>query len=229
MKKLSLLIVIAMLLSIGGVYATWTYVQNKDVADDSVGKQMNLTSVEYSNGYGVYEINHSDVVLTIDPLEGSAHTTGLLVSGNLVVTFTPSTNAPVEIKTGGVDSTFAISISSTGDWVYDDGNGEKPIITLNTDHGDGSGAHDVEWELQSNGTFTYTVTAAQIKEHLNLTPFVLDTKADYDAYNAVLRNGSIVFFNIFLITYNKRKSLIRWSILNFNQLIISFIRRCFNC
>ena len=189
MKKLSLLIALCMLLTIGGVYATWTYTQTTDVADESVGAAMNLTGVAYAGSYGTYSINTDTLALTIDPKPGTSHITSLQVAGEIVVTFTPSLVAPAEIKEKGVPTTFSFELSNTN-WTFDDGHGEgaKNIIAL--EH---TGEHEVVWVEQNDGTFTFTLTAGEIAEHLALTEFELDTKTLYDAYTVALRGGQIVF------------------------------------
>ena len=98
MKKLSLLIALCMLLTIGGVYATWTYTQNTDVADEAVNMNINLTDVAYSGSYGTYKVDTSSLKLAIEPKADTTHTTALYIEGNIVVTFTPNSVAPVEIK-----------------------------------------------------------------------------------------------------------------------------------
>ena len=45
MKKISVLIMLILCVTIGGVYATWTYTQATDVADEAVNMNMNLTDV----------------------------------------------------------------------------------------------------------------------------------------------------------------------------------------
>ena len=182
MKKLSLLIALCMLLTIGGVYATWTYTQNTDVADEAVNMNMNLTDVAYSGSYGTYKIDTSSLKLAIDPKAGTTHTTALYIEGNIVVTFTPNSVAPVEIKENGLDTTYTLSLSNPN-WQYDSRN----IVTLN--HAE---AHDIEWVKQADGTFTYTISAADLAGHISLAEIVLDTKVAYDAYNAVLGQGAIV-------------------------------------
>ena len=182
MKKLSLLIALCMLLTIGGVYATWTYTQNTDVADEAVNMNMNLTDVAYSGSYGTYKVDTSSLKLAIDPKAGTTHTTALYIEGNIVVTFTPNSVAPVEIKENGLDTTYTLSLSNPN-WQYDSRN----IVTLN--HAE---AHDIEWVKQADGTFTYTISAADLAGHISLAEIVLDTKVAYDAYNAVLGQGAIV-------------------------------------
>ena len=191
MKKLSILIALMLCITIGGVYATWTYTQTTDVADESVGTAMNLTSVVYAGSYGTYKIDRSTLALTIDPKSGTTHTTSLQVAGEIVVTFTPATHAPVEIKESGVPTEYSFSLSNDA-WTFDDGHGDgsKAIVALNPGH---NGTHDVVWTPVGDGTFTFTLNAAEISNHLILTEFVLDTKTLYDEYNTALSKGQIVF------------------------------------
>ncbi len=190
MKKLSALIALMLCITIGGVYATWTYTQTTDVADESVGAAMNLTGVAYAGSYGTYEIDKSTLLLTIDPKAGTTHTTALQVAGEIVVTFTPSNVAPVEIKQNGVPTKFSFSLSNDS-WTFDDGHGagSKSLVSLTN-----PGLHNVDqWVPVGDGSFTFTLSAAQIAAHLNLTEFVLDTKTLYDEYTVALRAGQIVF------------------------------------
>lgn len=190
MKKLSLLIALCMLLTVGGVYATWTYTQATDVADEAVNMSLNLGTVAYIGTYGTYSINQDSLKLTIDPKAGTTHTTALTVSGEVVITFTPNTYAPEEVKQDAVASTFAFTLANPS-WLYDDdttdGEAAKPIVVLAHPE-----AHNITWTKQGDGSFTMTLDAAAIAEHIQLTEFNLDTKSDYDAYNTVLGQGSIV-------------------------------------
>ena len=186
MKKLAVLIALILWVTIGGVYATWTYTQNTDVADESIGMTMNLTDVAYSGSYGTYKINTDSLKLKIDPKEGTTHTTALYIEGEIVITFTPNSVAPETVKENGVDSTFRFSLSNAN-WTYDDGNGAKTLITLGHE-----GDEDISWgEPGEDGVFTYIITAQDLAGHITLTEFNLDTKVKYDAFNEVLRQGQI--------------------------------------
>lgn len=181
MRKLSLLIALCTLLTVGGVYATWTYTQNTDVADEAVNMNMNLTDVAYSGSYGTYKVDTTGLSMKIDPKAGTAHTTALYMSGAIVITFTPNSVAPDEVKANGVASTFQFSLAD--DWKYQD----QDIVTINHTE-----KHDITWVPQADGTFTFTISAEDLVDHFSLTEFQLDTKTDYDAYNAVLGTGSVV-------------------------------------
>ena len=182
MKKLGLLIAMILCVTIGGVYATWTYTQNTDVADETVNKSLNLTGVEYVGSYGTYNVNVDGLTLKIDPKPGTTHTTALVAEGEIVITFTPNSVAPQTVKDSAVASTYQFTLSNAN-WIYE---GNKVVELKHT------GAHDITWTKQDDGTFTFVITATAVLEHISLTEFNLDTKAKYDAYNTVLGTGAIL-------------------------------------
>lgn len=181
MKKLSILIALILCVTVGGVYATWVYSQSDDVADITGAKAITMTEATFTGTYGTYHVDTSELSMVVDPKEGTTHTTALKITGNLVIGFTPNTYAPEEVKTNGVASTFAFSLSNA-DWKYDGQN----ILTVDLNK------HNIAWTPDGNGAFTYTISAADLADYIELTEFTLDTKADYDAYDAVLTNGQIV-------------------------------------
>lgn len=181
MKKLSILIALILCITIGGVYATWVYSQSDDVADITGAKAITMTEATFTGTYGTYHVNTSELSMVVDPKEGTTHNTALKISGNLVISFTPNTYAPEDVKNGGVPSTFAFSLSNAN-WKY---NG-RDIMRVDTEK------HNITWAPDGSGAFTFTITAAELANYITLTEFTLDTKVDYDAYDAVLTNGQIV-------------------------------------
>ncbi len=182
MKKLSLLISLLLCVTIGGVYATWVYSQSSDVADITGAKAITMTEATFTGTYGTYSVDTSNLTMVVDPKEGTAHTTSLKITGYLTITFTPNTHAPTEVKTNAIPTTYAFSLSNQN-WQYDDTN----IMAVDTS------TKNIVWgPAESDGTFVYTISADELANILTLTEFTLDTKADYDAYDAVLTNGQIV-------------------------------------
>jgi len=183
MRKFSLLIALALLITISGVYATWVYSQSDDVADITGAKAITMTEATFTGTYGTYHVDTSGLSMVVDPKEGTTHTTALKITGNIVISFTPNTYAPAEVKQNGVASTFAFSLSNA-DWEYDD----TPIMTIKD-----ATKKNITWTNNGDGTFSYIISAdALANDYLTLTEFVLDTKAEYDAYDAVLTNGQVV-------------------------------------
>ena len=180
MKKLSLLIALCMLISIGGVYATWTYIDKTDVADESINMAMNLSSVAYAGTYGNYEINTSSLKILVDPKENTTHTTALKIEGEITITFTPNVFAPETVKNNGVASTFQFTLTNN-EWKYE---GQKILTLVHDDK------ENIQWTRNGN-VFTYTISADDLYEHFQLNEFVLDTKAKYDAFSTALGTGQI--------------------------------------
>ena len=172
---------LALCITIGGVYATWVYSQSDDVADITGAKAVTMTEATFTGTYGTYSVDTTGLTMVVDPKENTTHTTALKIDGDLVIKFTPNTYAPTEVKTNGVPSTFAFSLSNS-DWKYEG----LDIMTIDT------AKHDITWTPDGAGAFTYTIPADDLAGYITFTEFNLDTKADYDAYDLVLTNGQIV-------------------------------------
>lgn len=179
MKKLATLIAIMLMVTIGGVYASWTYLNNTDVADQKKDKTMNLTGIVYTTSYGAYSLNADTLLMKIDPVQGTSHDTGLVVEGEIIITFTPNVYATEEVKTNGIDTTWQLALADATR-TFDDGHGEGKQLIMKINHPDVK--HDVAWTKQADGTFTCEISAAEFASHLTLTAFTLDTETLYHAY-----------------------------------------------
>jgi len=109
MKKLSLLMALFMCLTIGGVYAAWTYSGTNDIADVLYEAKVTIADTEIKDANGIYKIE-SNLVLLVDQKAGTDHVAELKFESNnsnpiyVKVTFTPSDGAPREVKQGAVKS-----------------------------------------------------------------------------------------------------------------------------
>ena len=197
MRKLSLLIALCTLLTIGGVYATWTY-SDGAIQDGTGEKAMQLSGLGSATPHGTYAVKTSGLALMIDPASQTnparpkdVHVTTLRGEGSVVLTFTPNINASDDIKTHGPDSVFAIRINGPADWTYDDHSdkGSRDVLVLKpTDHD-----HTITWVSDGNGAFTFEIPASVILEHLELTEFTLDTINDYNEFTEILKQATIEF------------------------------------
>ena len=201
MKKISLLIALCMLLTVGGVYATWIYTAN-DVADQNQPMSLTLTNTDFEGTHGTYTIDVSHLTMTIDPKENHTdkHTTALYFNddGYVRITFTPNENAPADVKQYGLLSYFSLSLSNNS-WTFDDntGAGARNIITLNHNEEHRILPTNVmedgvmNWVKEGN-SFHCDIPVEFFEDHIILTEFLLDTKADYDNFQTVLENGKII-------------------------------------
>lgn len=177
MKKLSVLIALALVLTIGGAYATWTYAAGgAQGTSGSVEIGMGTLETDGDISIGSFAIT-SKPTLTVEPkVDKSDYTTTLNVTGDLVITFTPSASAQQTIKENGTPVNVTIEVGAGNQY---DG---KTLLTL------ADGADNV---FEFAGGLTVTITAAQLSAILDLEGIELNTVAAYNDYAAILEGYSI--------------------------------------
>lgn len=201
MKKLSALMALLLCVTIGGVYATWTYAGTNDIADAFAEAKVTIADAELSGANGTYKIE-SNLVLTVDQKASNDHTAELKFAANdgqdiyLTVTFTPAENAPVDIKENGVPSELYFGVTTDmkykmdAEGNYNENGTEKDIFKF-ANASDGVFSKNIEWTEQ-DGAFTYTLDEAALRNQIQLNDtFVLDIKAEHDAFREAM-NGNIV-------------------------------------
>jgi hypothetical protein len=203
MKKLSVLIALMLVLTVGGVYATWSYAGTDDIADARAEAKVTIADVELKGANGTYAVT-SNLVLSVDQANED-HEAELVFDSNngqaiyLKVTFTPSANAPQDIKDNGIDSALHFGVTTPMQYKMDaEGNYSetgtaKDIFTLSPaeNHG-GAFTKNINWTAEDDGTFTYTMNEAALRDAIKLSQtFVLDTKTEYDKFAAAMA-GNIV-------------------------------------
>ena len=191
MKKLSLLIAMILCVTIGGVYAVWTYSGTNDIADVSTEAKVTMADFTLTGAAGVYTVS-SNLVLTVDQASKKDHDAELVFSSNndqeiyLKITFKPSEDADNTIKEYGVETT--LTFTTTTDMTYKmDRNGnynengeETPIFTFGA-------PINIVWVPQNDGSFLYTMDGAELAEYIKLSQkFILDIKHEYDMFKAAL-------------------------------------------
>ena len=192
MVRLGLIALLLVCITITGVYAVWTYAGTNDIADAYAEAKVTIADVELTGANGTYKIE-SNLVLTIDQANDD-HEAELVFSANdgqaiyLRVTFTPATNAPQEIKENGVPS--ELYFGTTTEMKYD-----GVDIFKFTNSGNGVLDNIFDWTKQTedgNVSFVYELDQAALEGMISLSQtFVLDTKAEHDAFRLAL-TGNIV-------------------------------------
>ena len=192
MVRLGLIALLLVCITITGVYAVWTYAGTNDIADAFAEAKVTIADVELTGANGTYKIE-SNLVLTIDQANED-HEAELVFSANdgqpiyLRVTFTPATNAPQNIKENGVPS--ELYFGTTTEMKY---NGVDIFTFANS----GNDVLDniFTWTKQTEGgnvSFVYELDQAALEGMISLSEtFVLDTKAEHDAFRVAL-TGNIV-------------------------------------
>lgn len=175
MKKLGLIILMALVLTVGGVYATFDYAHapvasvntplNKGIAgtgDKPIAKGTIAIDVE---GFG----------LTIDDTTETL-TTGLRTQGNVTVTFTPAKGADASVADEGVNLKLEISFTNN---TYKQ-NGVDYVVFKTKGYDETTGIVLGKGKKnEANGKFEYTVDLGQ---YLTIGEIPLPTLADYNAF-----------------------------------------------
>ena len=226
MKKFTALIALMLCVTIGGVYATWTYAGTDDIADAFAEAKVTITDVELTGANGTYKVE-SNLVLTIEPavaFDENAETThkAVLVFGAnnnediyLRVTFTPATNAPEAIKENGVPSELYFTTTVPMEYKMDaqgnyDENGTPINIFTFSNVSDGYFDENIVWTkntVDGKNIFTKTYYESDLKSMITLNNgdagFVLDTKAEHDAFREALGGNIVVRVTDGIIDGNK--------------------------
>ena len=202
MKKISALIAMFLCVTIGGVYATWSYAGTNDIADQQAEMKVTIAGTTLTGSAGVYTIE-SNLVLTIDQANDNHEAELVFASNNtenvyLKVTFTPDASAPQTIKENAVASKLYFGTTLTMEYTMDDdgnydanGTAEPIFKFVNHENAPISIGNDV-WTKESDGTFTYTMDQTALEAQIQLSQtFVLDIKAEHDAFGQALK-GNIV-------------------------------------
>lgn len=196
MKKLSILVALILCVTIGGVYATWTYAGSSDVLDVSAEIKVELENATLSGSIGSYSIS-SNFALKIDQKNNNHEAKLVFVQNNsdpihLTIEFTPNDGADATVKENGINT--KLTIATTTDMKYPaDANGnytaggtEKAIFSIPTSE------MNITWTKEGN-KFVKTFNQAELESMILLNdPIILDTKGDHTAFASLL-TGNIKF------------------------------------
>ena len=174
MKKISVLIVLAMLVTIGGVYATWNYAQD-GVAGVDVVPTIALTEKVVSTSQGTIEVDMSSLEISIDDANND-YNAELVIDGQIDIEFTADPYAAADVKANGLPMQYELTVTTP--WEYKG----TQIFTVSADPIQLNGG---------NGTFSATITAADLMNAITLGNISLPTVSDYDAFALALAEGEI--------------------------------------
>lgn len=194
MKKFGLAATLAMCMTVGGVYATWTFAEGNTVEANTT-VTVGMTGMNAATEKGVLSVmvmGESGYSFAIDDANND-HKPDEKKSGTVTITFTPNAHASEDIKTDGIDVKFSIKyVAKTGgaatlaDWKYDG------ATIFDVTYTDSNPLHlDAEAATYANGVFTWTIDAASVGLALtsDIKEVVVDTVGKYNAMKAELEKG----------------------------------------
>ena len=197
MKKISTLIALATLVTVGSVYASWQYTTGTLKTDFFLDGTTNVGITDKVGAKkGALTIDREAFSVVIDDTNNDHHA-DFSVNGQLTITWKPANYGALtaEEKANGLKLYFKLD-STISDYK------NVKVFALCAD------AHAIA-APQKNGegeetTFTYTITAAEIDKALSFYTntfsdnedtddgdLFLDTEPEYDAFKENLHNGAL--------------------------------------
>ena len=206
-KLLSVFVAFALMITVGGVYATWNYADG-GVDDEDFTGFISITDDVTGSSKGAIVIDEATnfKILFDDSAEDrKTHTAVLSYSGNIVVKFSFAENAPQDEIAAGFNMQFVISNNASIVWhgVGESSGTTSPIFNVYTQPVY-AGQQNVMINgepvnipaLTSNGTgteYTWVLEADLLSKFIKLRDedVVVDTLAEYQAIETLLANNKI--------------------------------------
>lgn len=191
MKKLSLLVAIALLITIGGVYATWTYAGN--IATEShMHMSVNLATATEDTPKGsiTMVINSMDVLIDDTNHDYVAEA---VFSGKMGFVFTPGKGASDDVVQNGIDMQFQVlqdvPKQYLGENVFIMKKDAPTAFTSSIKVDDSNKDTLVPGKTLTPGSFYVEIDSSVMAEHVQIADIVLDTLDEYNAMKTSLANG----------------------------------------
>lgn len=196
MKKLSLIIAMVLLVTMGSVYAAWSYAQGAS-ASSEVTREINMAQVNTTSNKGAISVTPSNFAFLVDDLGETDYVAALDGTGSLSILFTPAVGSDSTLQTTGITMKATITVkyvgteSPTYTGVTKTG-ATKTVVPLAPNTENGANVIDIV----GNGIDGNTIlTADDIVDALIFNEgeeIVLPTKKDNDDFHDVLKNYTIV-------------------------------------
>ena len=196
-KLLSIFVAFALMITVGGVYATWNYIEGDiSAADGYFDNVLKMAEVTDSSSAGSFSIKRiEDLSITIDDLGGD-HIADLVFDGSLTIVFTPVAGVTDEY----VESLpIQFTLFNHEDLVYPDGSDDAifnvyttPIVRGSTITVGGETVSVGDFTKTETGTYEWVIPASTFSKLITLSSdFELPTRADYDEFRSKLHDGSL--------------------------------------
>ena len=197
--KMALATALATLVTVGGVYATWTFAEsNASSANTTVNVAMTGVNATTEKGtLSVMVMGTNGFTLAVDDADGN-HKPDIKKTGVVTVTFTPSSSASTAIQSSGIDVQCVISYApynggpATLDaWTYDnsqifdiENDSTDPILLSKSAATYDSTTNTFKWVIEADDIGIDLTSDLQAKD--------IDTLDKYNALNAELAKGHFV-------------------------------------
>ena len=179
MRKFGFMSLLALLVTIGGVYAGWIYSQG-DVKAYEEEKKMSLNGVTYDTEKGTIAVDTTGVTLMIDDLNND-YNADLVINKKIVITFTPTPGADQNVVDNGID----LNVKFMED--FGSYNGIDILICSDLN----IGSLDRTEGLKLTKIDNKFVCELDLSEHIKLGNISLPTLASYEEFESIILNKVI--------------------------------------
>lgn len=176
MKKLSILVALIVCVTIGGVYATWTYA-GTEVAPQQDPVINKMGEVTFSGAAGAYHVENNTLAFIVEP-KGNTFDAELTTSGSAVIRFTPDAT----ISDAALEDALNATITVVGTDLEAATYGGQKIYTL--DDTFKITLDEAKWTKDGND-YTYTLEATALKNAVAIGAFNLPSHDDYVDFQKV--------------------------------------------
>ena len=183
MKKLSLLIALCMLLTIGGVYATWIYSGNQIDAQTTpfVSK---MGGLDHEGNSGSYTFVDNSLEFAVEPdTQDTKITTIVWSAGTVQLVFTPKGDINDTMLEKALSATLTVELASSsageykGQTIYTVDSNFKVELT------------SASWTSHNDGEYyTYTINAATVENAITIGEFHLPSEDDYNEFKTAIQD-----------------------------------------
>ena len=171
-RNISLFIVLALIVTIGGVYAAWLYPAD-DAAVGSATKTFtgNMTQVDtQATSKGNISVETATDTLKIFVDDGGEYLATPKAQGSIIVCFTPATGVSESIATNGIPMEIELSVTGAQTTILDDEAHDVKIFSVKTQKLPITGL-----TKDTDGVFKAEISGQQILDCLN---FCKDAQSD---------------------------------------------------
>lgn len=181
-KSLSLLIALALCITIGGVYAAWIYAEAPLTAVHGHIGSFGLTNAEVNHSKGTITVNASGAHLTIDQTAENDYSAKLVPTGEIVVTLNPSSEflyANPDLTEFAMNYKLVTTNTAPLAFTCTNGNSQQTLFSKF----DTTTETSITLVKQADNTFQATIPATELSNLISINDFTLDTYAKYELFS----------------------------------------------
>ena len=176
MKRLAAIMAGALLTTVGGVYAQFTYAQG-NVEQAEISMQKNLATAATNTEKGTINVA-GNFLVSIDDTNNDLMTE-TTISGNLTISFTPAQGADADVRDNGIPLKMTIVIGGTNEYA------DQALFELTS-------AYTASGVALNGGNKVKDEITVNLSNYISWKQeFTLSTFAEYEAFKAAFEGTTI--------------------------------------